>query len=252
MVNAGEAEAGPFQIAFTADGAVVPFEVEGIDPSGGLAGEALGPEGRLPIAATVLLPSTYELDRVLLVVEADTCAGDPNAPPACAIAETREDNNSLRLEAVDIQVLDVVLGQPETQPVIGKQLPPVRVPVTFSVANAGPKSADEFWLAAYVAQRFPPLTLERLETDPETNAVRLEGLEAGKSVQVRGEVTVAPYELGSLLAIVAGCAPRVDPCLRPEIALENNVQTAQIPVPLEPTPTPTPPASPSATPYTPP
>jgi hypothetical protein len=240
IVNAGQAEAAAFPIVVTADGTPVPFQVEGIDEQPLTSRDPLAAGGRLPLVGAVLLDRGTALEQVQLVIEADSCTGEVNAPLGCRIEEAREDNNSLALQAVDIQVLELTIGVPEPGQVGLNDISPASVPVTFELANRGTRDADELWLASYVGQLRPPLVATGFETDPETGAVRIEALPAGASLPISGRVLVPMTSLRSQLVIVAGCAPGVDPCPRPEIALENNFAIGRIPAPPESTLPPTP------------
>ena len=241
IVNAGTRTAGRFPIVITANDKPVPFEVAGEDPVELVTRAPLGPKEGISYTGNVWLPLDARLDAVRLVVWADSCLRNPDAPAHCRIVERSESNNSYPLQVVDLQVANLNVGEPqEPVDVFAFALPTVNVPVAFDVRNAGTQPAREFWIAAFLGQSRPYLYVPDLEFDLERKLPRIQGLEAGGLLHVEGVVAVPRYGLGSPLAIVIGCPPSSEPCQLPEIALDNNMTSAPIPPLPTPSPSPTP------------
>ncbi|HSK51209.1 MAG TPA: choice-of-anchor D domain-containing protein [Clostridia bacterium] len=238
IANAGDADAGIFPTVVTADGVPVPFAVEGRDPFELLTQEPLGPGDRVTFSGWIELPPETSPDQVRLIVEADSCASDPAAPPDCRVPELITRNNSLALQVVDLQVLNVQLGEPREPPGDGQSPPPwAEVDVSFDVLNAGSEPAGEFWMAAFLGQIRADLHSDTVEYDQVRTMLRVPSLEPGVQLKVTGVALVPTTSLNSEMQIVIGCPPLSDPCYVPEIAFDNNWISVAIPPGPAPTPT---------------
>lgn len=238
--NAGDAEAGLFPIVITADGQPVDFEVDGESPQELVTRAPLGPGDQVRYEGSVWLDPETPLDRVQLVVEADSCARDPAPVDACRIPESNEENNSLPLQVVDIQLLNVVLGVARPSGGIGlKPSDTFEVDFSFDLRNGGTVPAGEFWVAGFLGQLRADLRPVDLDYDTVRFMPHVADLGAGDTLNVNGVATGAATSVDQQLTIVAGCPPLADPCFVPEIAVDNNWTSVPIPLPT-PTPTPTP------------
>jgi hypothetical protein len=236
VVNAGDAEAGIFPTVITADGVPVPFEVDERDPLELLTDEPLGAGDRVSFSGWIRLAPETPPDQVRLVVEADSCARDPAVPPDCRVPELNIRNNSLLLQAVDLQLLNVQLGPPRE--VVGEGQSPAplaEVDVSFDVLNAGTEPAGDFWMAAFLGQIRADLHSDTVEYDQVRTMLHVPSLESGAQLKVVGVALVPTTSLNSEMQIVIGCPPLSDPCYVPEIAFDNNWTSVAIP----PAPTPT-------------
>ena len=241
IVNAGDDVAGIFPIVITADGEPVPFEVEGEDPLELLTRAPLGPNDPATFGGLVRLDRATPPDQVRLVVEADSCARDPDAPPDCRVVELNERNNSYPLQAVDLQVGKVQLGVPREPPGIWIVQPSwVEVDVSFDILNAGIEPAADFWIAAFLGQIRAELQSDTIDYDEVRTMLHVPGLEAGGRLPVAGVAKVPRTSLNSEMQIVIGCPPLSEPCYVPEIAFDNNLTSVAIPPQPTPIPTPTP------------
>lgn len=241
VVNVGDDVAGRFPIVITANGEPVPFEVEGEDPVELLTRAPLGPKDSVTYSGLVRLDPATPPDQVRLVVEADSCARDPNPPPECRVAEPNEQNNSFPLQVVDLQVAKVQLGVPREPPgswIAGA--PWADVDVSFEVLNMGTEPAGDFWIAAFLGQIRADLHSDTVEYDQVRTMLHVPGLEPGDRLKIAGVAIVPTTSLNSQMQIVIGCPPLSEPCQVPEIAFDNNWTSVPIPPPPTPIPTPTP------------
>jgi hypothetical protein len=239
--NAGDGEAGVFPIVITADGQPVAFEVPGESPQGLVTREPLGPGEHVAYEGAVRLPPDVALDRVRLVVEADSCALEAAGGEGCRVAESNEKNNSLQLQAVDLQLQNVGLGVAR-QPagIFLKPADTFEVDFSFEIHNGGTIPAGEFWIAGFLGQLRADLRPTALEYDEVRSMPHVPGLDAGGDLHLDGTATGAATSVESPLTIDVGCPPLADPCFVPEIAYDNNWTAVTIPLPT-PTPTPEPP-----------
>jgi hypothetical protein len=238
VVNGGNAEAGIFPTVITADGAPVPFEVDDNDPLEVLTREPLAPGERIIHTGWIQLDPKTLLDRVVLVVEADSCVRDPAARPDCRVPELITRNNSLPLQVVDLQVLNVQLGEPRGPAGNGQSPPPLaEVDVSFDVLNSGTEPAGDFWMAAFLGQIRADLHADPVEYDQDRTMLHVPSLEPGGQLKVVGVALVPTTSLNSEMQIVIGCPPLSDPCYVAEIAFDNNWTSVAIPPGPAPTPT---------------
>lgn len=241
IVNAGDDVAGIFPIVITADGEPVPFEVEGEDPRELLTRAPLGPKDSVTYSGMVQLDRATPLDLVRLVLEADSCARDSNAPPECRVAEPNERNNSYPLQAVDLQVANVQVGVPREPPGTWIVQPSwADVDFSFEVLNTGIEPAGDFWIAAFLGQIRADLHSDTVEYDQVRTMLHVPSLEPGRVLPIAGVAMVPRTSLNSQMQIVIGCPPLSEPCYVPEIAYDNNWTSVAIPPQPTPVPTPTP------------
>jgi hypothetical protein len=235
IVNAGKGEAGVFPIVITADGKPVPFDVPGEDPENLVTRAPLAPLASVTYRGTVRLDAATRLDEVRLVVKADSCARDPNPGDACRVDESNERNNSYPLQAVDLQVANLVLGVPtEHYPSDDVDPPWLEVPLAFDLRNAGIEPAGSFWIAGFAGRIRATLQLDGLEIDPARQLPQVRGLPSDDGFMVKGVASIPLFSRESELTIVVGCPPGSEPCQLPEIAFANNEASAAIPQPSPP------------------
>ncbi|HET9347042.1 MAG TPA: hypothetical protein VFO05_15220, partial [Candidatus Limnocylindrales bacterium] len=236
IVNVGPAVSDRFEIVVTADGEPVPFDVPGEDPERLVTDGPFGPDDPpLAYRGNLLLDPQTPLSDVRLVVEADSCVRQPAPSPDCRIAEVERNqtNNSLELQAVDLQLSSLVVDEWRFQRVDPEatQSPYVDVNVAFDVVNAGTEDAGSFWIAASVGEILYPFMVVGDPGDDSDMLVQVPALASDDTLPITGVVAV-PYELRDLrLDITAGCLAGSGECVLPEIAIENNTVSADIPQP---------------------
>ena len=230
--NAGNAAAGPFPIVITADGQPVDFEVEGESPQDLVTRAPLEAGRQVAYKGRVWLDPNTQLDRVQLVVHADSCARDSEPVEGCRVPESDEENNSYPLQVVDLQLQNVVLGVARQPSGIFLKPPDTfEVDFSFDIRNGGTVPAGEFWIAGFLGQVRADLRSDTLVYDEARFMPTVPGIDAGDGIHVDGVATGAVTSIEQQLTIVAGCPPLADPCFVPEIALENNWTSVPIPLP---------------------
>ncbi|HEX5012863.1 MAG TPA: hypothetical protein VFV72_01800, partial [Candidatus Limnocylindrales bacterium] len=230
IVNGGPGPADPFEIAITADGKPIPFVVRDEDPERLVTHEPLAAGGSLTYEGNLLLSSDTSLADVRLVVEADSCAGESSPPADCRVAEVNANqaNNSLELQAVDLQLSNVVLSEWRNH----EEPPDGDVDVSLDVTNGGNIDAGPFSIGVSVKGVLYPFVVGEGAADPASMLYEVDGLASGDTIHVDGIVTI-PYDvLYGPLDIDVGCLAGSGQCLLPEIEHANNSDSQLIPQPV--------------------